>query len=194
MIPTPIIETERLLIREITADDAPFVLELINTPKFHKYIGDRGVRTVEKAGPYVEEKFLKNYRGLGYGLYAVCLKDGTAIGNCGFVRRDTLPGPDIGFAFLPEYEGKGYAFESASAVMKYGRETLGFDRVLAITTLDNDASIRLLERLGFVFEKIIDSAGEKLMLFASDPNSPSILSRLDPIGSPCLSGSHRSVS
>lgn len=160
-----ITETERLIIREMTTDDAAFVLELINTPKFHRYIADRGVRTVKAAKAYIEERFLANYLRHGYSMYAVCLKDGTPIGNCGFVRRDTLPGPDIGFAFLPEYEGQGYGFESSQELLRYGREELGFTEVFAITSLDNDASVGLLEKLGFRFQDIIDNDGEKLNLF-----------------------------
>lgn len=160
-----ITETERLIIREMTTDDAAFVLELINTPKFHRYIADRGVRTVEAAKAYIEERFLANYRRHGYSMYAVCLKDGTPIGNCGFVRRDTLPGPDIGFAFLPEYERQGYGFESSQELLRYGCEELGFTEVFAITSLDNDASVGLLEKLGFRFQDIIDNDGEKLNLF-----------------------------
>lgn len=160
-----ITETERLIIREMTTDDAAFVLELINTPKFHRYIADRGVRTVEAAKAYIEERFLANYLRHGYSMYAVCLKDGTPIGNCGFVRRDTLPGPDIGFAFLPEYERQGYGFESSQELLRYGCEELGFTEVFAITSLDNDASVGLLEKLGFRFQDIIDNDGEKLNLF-----------------------------
>lgn len=160
-----ITETERLIIREMTTDDAAFVLALINTPKFHRYIADRGIRTIEEAKPYIEERFLANYRQHGYSMYAVCLKDGTPIGNCGFVCRDTLPGPDIGFAFLPDHEGKGYGEESSRALLRYGREELGFSEVFAITSLDNDASVRLLEKLGLRFQRIIDSDGEQLKLF-----------------------------
>ncbi len=166
-----IAETERLIIREMTTDDAAFVLALINTPKFYKFIADRGVRTVAEAEQYIEERFLANQRKHGFGMFAVFLRDGTPIGNCGFVRRDTLAGPDIGFAFLPEYEGKGYGLESARAMMRYGRETLGFTEVFAITSLDNDASVRLLEKLGLRFREIIDSDGEQLNLFHIDLTS-----------------------
>ena len=161
-----ILETPRLVVREMTLDDAPFVLGLLNTPKFIKYIADRGVRTLEDARRYIDERFLASYSANGYGLYMVELKDGTSIGTCGFVRRDTLPGPDIGFAFLPEYEGHGYGYESAAAVMEFGRETLRFDRVLAITSLDNDASKRLLEKLGFRFNRVKQMAGEPLNVYA----------------------------
>ena len=164
-----ILETERLLIREMdSALDAEFVFELLNTPKFIKYIGDRNVRSVEQARDFIENRYRQSYRDHGYGLYAVELKaDTTAVGMCGFVRRDTLPAPDIGFAFLPEHEGKGYGVESAKAVMEFGRDSLGFTTVLAITSQDNDTSGRLLEKLGFAFEDLMDFPdGEKLKLFS----------------------------
>ena len=164
-----LLETERLTIRELdAAADAAFVLELLNRPKFIQYIGDRGVRTVEEAADFIENRYRQSYRDHGYGLYTVELKDKqTPVGLCGFVRRDTLPGPDVGFAFLPDHEGKGYGFESADAMMRYGRETLGFTSVWAITSLDNDASGRLLEKLGFTFERQIESGEEQLKLYSS---------------------------
>ncbi|HKX84839.1 MAG TPA: GNAT family N-acetyltransferase [Pyrinomonadaceae bacterium] len=160
-----ILETERLIIRELTVDDAEFVLDLLNQPSFLKYIGDRGVRDVEQSRAFIESRYRQSYRDNGYGLYAVELKgDGTPIGMCGFVRRDSLPGPDIGFAFLPQYEKKGYGFESADAVMEYGRKTLRFDRVLAITSQDNEASGRLLEKIGFHFDGPIQLTGDNEVL------------------------------
>ncbi len=165
-----IIETDRLILREIdSVFDAEFILELLNTPLFLKYIGDRGVRNGNDAREFIESRYRKSYREHGYGLYAVVLKDnGPAIGMCGFVRRDTLPGPDIGFAFLPDHEKKGYGFESAKAMMEYGFEVLGFDEVFAITTPDNESSGRLLEKIGFSFAKNIDAPdGETLKLFSS---------------------------
>jgi len=165
MIP---IVTERLTLREVTRDDAAFILELLNTPKFIKYIGDRGARSIDDALRYIDERYLASYRDNGYGLYGVGENaSGKPIGACGFVRRDALPGPDIGFSFLPEFEGKGYGFESAAAVMKYGREVLGFDKVLAITSLDNAASEKLLTKLGFTFDETIDLNGESLKLFVN---------------------------
>jgi len=165
MIP---IVTERLTLREVTHDDAAFILELLNTPKFIKYIGDRGARSIDDALRYIDERYLASYRDNGYGLYGVVENaSGALIGACGFVRRDTLPGPDIGFSFLPEFEGKGYGFESAAAVMKYGREVLGFDQVLAITSLDNHASEKLLTKLGFTLDDTIDFNGERLKLFVN---------------------------
>jgi RimJ/RimL family protein N-acetyltransferase len=162
-----ILETARLSLRELTAGDAEFILELLNTPKFVKFIGDRGVRSVEDARVFIETKYRQSYHDHGYGLYAVELKDtGSPIGMCGFVRRDTLPGPDIGFAFLPEYEGKGFGFESASAVMAFGRDSLQFSQLFAITSKDNDVSGKLLEKLGFRFDKLVTmNNGEELKVF-----------------------------
>ena len=172
-----ILETERLILREIAENDAEFMLDLLNQPSFIKYIGDRNVRTVEAAREFIETRYRKSYAENGFGLYAVELKAGAVrnpqlrspnplIGICGFVKRDTLPDADIGFAFLPQFERQGYAFESASAVLRYGKEKLGLRRVLAITTPDNESSGRLLAKLGFAFERLIESGGETLRLFS----------------------------
>lgn len=167
---TQVAETERLVIREIDESDAAFMNALLNSPGFLNYIGDRGVRSDDDARRFISERYRKSYAENGYGLYAVLLKDDLVpVGMCGFVRRDTLPGPDLGFAFLPEHEGKGYGQESSIAVLRYGREELGFERILAITTLDNHASIRLLEKLGFTFEKTMESAdGGHLNVFSKE--------------------------
>jgi len=164
-------ETERLVIRELdSAIDAEFIFELLNTPKFIRYIGDRGVRSVKEAAAFVEDRYRASYREHGFGLYAVNLKTGNApIGMCGFVKRDHLEYPDLGFAFLPEFEGKGYGFESADAMLRYGRDILGFKRVLAITSQDNDVSGKLLTKLGFAFGGICKTPdGEQLKLFEMD--------------------------
>lgn len=163
-----ILETKHLTIREMDADnDAAFVFELLNTPKFIKFIGDRGVRSEKEAAEFIENKYRQSYRDLGYGLYTVCLKKtGDQIGVCGFVKRDTLPDTDIGFAFLPEYEGQGYGFESANAVLEYGRNKLGLLRILAITSPDNDASGNLLEKMGFKFDGMVEISDEPVKLFS----------------------------
>ena len=148
-----ILVTERVIVREVEVADAAFILDLLNQPSFIKYIGDRGVRTIVEAGEFIENRYRQSYRDFGFGLYVVKLKaDPTPLGICGFVKRDTLPDADIGFAFLPQYWGQGYAFEAAAAVMRYGREVLGLKRVLAITSQDNESSGRLLEKLGFVYD------------------------------------------
>lgn len=166
-----ILETERTILREVTGDDAGFILDLLNQPTFIKYIGDRNLRAVEQAREYIESRFTGSYRQFGFGMYAVELKENEMpIGICGFVRRDTLPDADIGFAFLPQFERKGYAFETADALMKYGRDVLGLKRVLAITSLGNASSIKLLEKLGFKFDSLIKQphSDEELRLFSSD--------------------------
>ena len=182
-----ILETERTILREIVESDDEFILDLLNQPSFIKYIGDRNVRNIEQAREFIENRYRQSYREHGFGLYTVELKaefdtlaDATfeseirnpksQIGICGFVKRDTLPDADIGFAFLPQFCGKGYALESAIAVMKYGRDVLGLKRVLAITTQDNESSGKLLEKLGFKFENLIKmpTDDEELKLFSSN--------------------------
>jgi ribosomal-protein-alanine N-acetyltransferase len=145
--------TARLCVRELAADDAPFMLALLNEPSFLANIGDRGVRTLDDARGYLERGPLSSYRRHGFGLYLVELgADGTPIGICGMLRREELPDPDLGFAFLPAYWKQGYAYESAMAIRRHARETLGIRRLLAIVNPPNATSIRLLERLGFRFE------------------------------------------
>jgi RimJ/RimL family protein N-acetyltransferase len=146
------------------------MLDLLNTPKFIKYIGDRNVRNIEQSEDFIETRYQKSYDENGYGLYLVELKqDKSAIGVCGFVKRAELPVADIGFAFFPQFEGKGFAFESAEAVMQYGGKVLNFERVAAITTQDNVRSGKLLEKLGFKFEKLVDMpTGETLKLFSME--------------------------
>lgn len=166
-----ILETERLILREIVESDDEFVLDLLNQPSFIKYIGDRNVTNLEQAREFIESRYRKSYADNGFGLYAVELKETSeAIGFCGFVKREGLPDADLGFAFLPQFEKRGFAFESASAVMKYGRENLNLQRVLAITTQTNESSIKLLNKLGFKFDGLIKMPNdtEELNLFVSE--------------------------
>ena len=167
-----ILETERTILREVTNDDAEFILDLLNQPSFIKFIGDRNVRTVEQARDYIESRFTESYKRFGFAMWAVVLKEtGDLIGLCGFVKRDGLPDADIGFAFLPQFERQGYGFETASAAMRYGRETLNLPRVLAITSIDNVSSQKLLEKIGLQFERLISLPNdtEELKLFSSAP-------------------------
>ncbi len=166
-----VLETERLVLRWLSVDDADFILNLLNQPSFVRYIGDRGVRNVSDARLYIESKFVESYRRFGFGLYLVELKeDKTPIGICGFVKRDTLPDADIGFAFLPQYWSQGYALESARAAFGYGKSDLGFKRILAITTKDNDASGKLLAKVGLKFERMIRLSNneDESKLYSSD--------------------------
>ena len=151
----PVLETRRLVLRRLTTEDAGWILELLNDPAFLRYVGDKGVRTHADACRYIETGPVASYERHGFGLLRVELKDGgEPIGMCGLLKRDSLPEPDIGFALLPRHRAKGYAFESASAVLAHARDTLGLVRVLAITSPDNAASIELLEGLGFRFERM----------------------------------------
>ena len=144
-----VVRTERLLLRHATADDAAFVLGLLNEPSFLRFIGDRGVRTLDDAHRYIADRLVGSYERHGFGMWVVERLDlAGPLGISGIVRRDTLPGPDIGFAFLPEHWGRGYAFESALAVRDHAFGALGLPRLLAIANQDNAPSIRLLERLG----------------------------------------------
>jgi RimJ/RimL family protein N-acetyltransferase len=165
-----VLSTERLELREFTADDADFVLRVVNEPAFLRYIGDRGVRTPDDARRYIAEGPVAGYARDGHGLMRVARKsDGAGVGMCGVLKRDTLPEPDIGFSFLPEYWSQGYALEAAREVMRHARVTLRLGRILAITTRDNEPSIRLLGKLGFRFERMIAFDAEQLRLFVNDP-------------------------
>ncbi len=165
----PVIETERLSLRPLSTEDAWFILELVNGQSFIQNIGDRKVRSSVDARAYIRAGAMKTYAQQGVGTHAVILKDGgIPIGVCGLLKRDVFEDHDVGFAFLPRYWSKGYAFEAAAAVLEHGRETLGLSRVLAFTSLDNAASIRLLEKLGFRLEKIVDFEGERVRLFGRD--------------------------
>lgn len=145
-----IAETERLLLRWLVAGDARFILELVNEPSWIRNIGDKGIKTREDARRYIENGPIAMYGRLGYGLYLVELKDvREPIGICGLIKRESLADVDIGFAFLPRFRARGYALESAAAVMSYARRVLGLTRVVAIVSKDNHRSCRLLDKLGF---------------------------------------------
>ena len=155
-----IVETERLIVRELTLADAPFILELLNEPAFHQYIGDKGVRDIAGAEKYLRDGPLAMYKRHGFGLWLVTLKgSGEPVGISGLLQRDYLPKPDLGFALLHRHTGQGYAHESAVAVLRHGRETLQLPRILAITAAENAASIGLLQKLGFRFQRMIDLPG-----------------------------------
>jgi RimJ/RimL family protein N-acetyltransferase len=165
------LETNRLLLRPITVDDAPFILTLLNEPSFLQYIGDKQVRNLEEARQYILNGPVASYERHGFGLCLMELRDSRApVGMCGLLKREELPQPDIGFALLPDFWSKGLAFEAATAVLNDGRERLKFLRVLAITSLDNEKSINLLERLGFKFDRVIRLSAEReqVKLFIRD--------------------------
>lgn len=170
MLPLKVAETERLLIRRLDSSDSAFILQLVNDPSWLHYIGDKGVRTPEDAQRYVENGPAAMYERFGFGLYAVEVKDSHALaGICGLIKREALNDVDLGFAFLPKFRARGYAYEAACAVMSYGRATLGLRRIVAILSRDNERSRKLLEKLGFRFEVPVrmTTDGEDLDLYAN---------------------------
>ncbi len=167
-----ITKTNRLIISKVTLKDAPFFLELMNTPHWIKYIGDRNVKTVKEAETYLKNGILKSYKERGYGFYKVALKSNpnAAIGICGLIKRDEFDIPDIGFAFLPQFEGEGYGYESSVTILEQARNEFDVIKVGAITLELNVNSIKLLEKLGFSFEKTIKpfDDDQELLFFAKD--------------------------
>jgi len=166
-----ILETDRLLIRQLTVDDANFILELLNDPSFIQNIGDRNVRTVEDAKAYVLNGPVASYAKNGFGLSLVILKaTGESIGMCGLIKRDVLEDVDIGYAYLPRYWSKGYAIEAALAMKSYAKETVRLNRLVAIVDPANAGSTRVLEKLGMKFEKMIRLSQNdiELKFFACD--------------------------
>jgi RimJ/RimL family protein N-acetyltransferase len=162
-----IIRTPRLELRELSLSDAGFILELLNEEGFLQFIGDKGVRSLEGARDYISKGPMDSYERNGFGLYATCLRDGTPVGICGLVKRDGLDDPDVGFAFLSRHCSKGYAVESASAVLAHGTRVLKLPRIVAITSPGNSKSIAVLEKIGLRFEQLIrlQESSPELKLF-----------------------------
>lgn len=164
-----ILETERLILRQFTLDDAPFILELLNTPTWLQFIGDRNVHSIEDAENYLLNGSLKSYAENGFGFYAVVTKEnGKTIGMCGLIKRDTLPDIDIGFAFLPNLISKGFGFEIASATLDYALNVLNIKRIIAIVNPDNEKSIGLIKKIGMKYEATIPFGEKEVMVFGID--------------------------
>lgn len=163
-----VFETERLLLRPTIQEDAEFILELLNTPKWLQFIGDRNVKTTEEAKAYIQSKMLPQLKRCGYSNYTLIRKvDRLKIGTCGLYDREGLEGIDIGFAFLPKYEQKGYAFESANKLMNMAFDEFGICKINAIVSKDNLSSQVLLEKLGLKLEgtTILPNDDEELLLY-----------------------------
>src|SRR4051812_28053941 len=167
--PAAVIETARLRLRHMTVpDDVAFVLDLLNEPGFLQYIGDKGVRTDEDARRYIENGPRASYARFGFGLYTVVLKaSGESTGICGLVKRESLNDVDVGFAFLPQFRGAGYAIEAAAAVVRHGLDVLRLPRIVALTDPANERSIRLLEKLGLRSRGpiVLDGDARETLLF-----------------------------
>lgn len=152
-----LLETPRLRLRRVSLEDAPFILDLLNEPSFLAFIGDKGVRDIAGAEQYIRQGPMASYERFGFGLYLVLLRDGDVpIGMCGILKRDALPDVDIGYAYRPAWWSQGYAFEAAEAVLAHGRADFGLRRIVAILSPENEASKRLLTRLGFREEGLIE--------------------------------------
>lgn len=163
-----ILETERLILREFTLEDDSFIFELLNTDEWKKYIGDRGIKNLHDAQTYISDKLISSYIKNGFGFYMVELKnENIPIGMCGLAKREALDHVDVGYALLPAYFKKGYAFEAASATVEYAKNNLGLKRILAITIEAHADSIKLLGKLNFKFEKkmFMPDDPEELMIF-----------------------------
>ena len=155
MATLPELETERLSLRRFELEDAPFIVELLNQPSFLRNIGDRGVRNVADAHRYLREGPMAMYAKYGFGLWRVSRRsDDTFVGMCGLLKRDMLPDVDVGYAFLPEHWGQGYAFEAANATIELGARRFGLGRIIGVVSDHNAASIRVLEKAGMRFERM----------------------------------------
>lgn len=164
-------ETPRLRLRELTGDDAAFILELVNEPGWLRFIGDRNVHSLEDARGYIERGPVASYAKHGFGLWAVDLREtGERLGMCGLIRRESLPYVDLGFAFLERHHGHGYAREAAAAAVALASDTYALTRLLAITDLDNIASRKVLGHVGFTFEREFtwSENGQQQALFTQD--------------------------
>ena len=160
-----VFETERLTLHQFTAGDAEFILELVNEPSFIQNIGDRGVRTTSDAIKYIETGPVASYARNGFGLCKVMLKEsGESIGMCGLIKRDALDDVDIGYAYLPKYWSKGYAVEAALGVKEFARDVVKLKRIVAIVDPANLSSIRLLEKIGMKFERLVRPSADDIEL------------------------------
>lgn len=146
----PVLSTQRLILRRMCLDDAPFMLDLLNQPSWLRFIGDRGVTNLQQARDYIANGAMASYQRFGFGFFVVEMKGQPgAIGTCGLAKRDYLEDVDLGYALLPQYWSQGFASEASIGVIEYARNVLKLPRLVATTTRDNTISIRLLEKLGF---------------------------------------------
>ena len=168
-----VVETKRTRVRRFRLGDAAFVHEMLTDPDWLRNIGDRGVRDLPTARAYLQNSILDMYARLGFGMYLVELKEtGQWIGTCGFVKRDGLEDVDLGYALLPQFRGQGFARETAGAVLDYARNTLGFERVVAVVAPYNEPSSRICRDLGFNFERRVRLPihNDELYLFSRQLN------------------------
>jgi RimJ/RimL family protein N-acetyltransferase len=166
-----VLETERLVLRQFTTDDAEFIFEQLNEPSWIQNIGNRNIRTLDDARAYIVNGPRASYEKNGFGLWLIVLKEtGESIGMCGLIKRDNLEDVDIGYALLPRFWSRGYAVEAAQAVKNYARDVVGLKRLVAIVDPANEGSIRVIEKIGLRYEKMVRLSADDidLKLFAVD--------------------------
>lgn len=157
-----VLHTERLTLTRLSYDDCDFVYELVNEPAFKRFIGDKKVNTLADAREYLRTGPIGSYEQHGYGMFLVSTKESCeAVGMCGLVKRDQFEDPDVGFAFLQRFWARGFALESAQAVVNYGAGQLGLQRMIAIVDPRNKASVRLIRKLGFAYERMVRMQGDE---------------------------------
>lgn len=180
MAPSDIVlSTARLRLRLFTPEDASFVVALLNSPGWLRYIGDRHVHTDAEASDWLALRIISHYAARGYGFWAVePLQGGACMGLCGLIWRNGLDAPDLGYALLPAHEGQGYAREAAAACLRHGHSVLKMQRILAITDPHNERSARVLLDVGMQETGTVRLPGgtEDLRLFASLQATPATLS------------------
>lgn len=162
-----IIETSRLILSELKTEDAAFILKLYNDPDFITYVGDKGIKSIQDAENFINTEPRQSYKDYKHGLYLVQLKDATSIGICGLLKRENLNFPDIGFAILPDHRKMGFIYEASKALIQDAKRRLHYKNILAITSPDNKATIKLLIKLGFIFKEMIkiDSNNKPTQLY-----------------------------
>ncbi len=156
------LETDRLFLKPMSIDEADFILELYNSPNFIRFIGDRNIKSIQDAEQYILSKFLPQFERLGYGNFLIQLKStGQKIGGVGIFEREGLEVQDIGFSFLPEFEGKGYGFEASKKLLEMSFSAFGLKKISAITSQENRASRKLIKKLGFTYRSTVQLLGDK---------------------------------
>lgn len=169
-----VIETERLILQPMNIDDSDLILELYNAPNFIKFIGDRNIKTLQNAENYIAAKFLPQIEKLGYGNYLIKRKsDHKKIGGVGIFEREGMDVKDIGFSFLPDFEGKGYGFEAAAKLLETAYEQFGCTKISAITSKENTASQKLIKKLGLTYLKTVQlpDETEELLYYEIENNT-----------------------
>ncbi|MEP7231008.1 MAG: GNAT family N-acetyltransferase [Ginsengibacter sp.] len=155
---------ERLILNLLTLDNRDFVKRLVNTPGWLDFIGDRNVHTDDDAIAYINK--IRNTQNLYYWVVSI-KNENTPIGIISFLKRDYLENFDIGFAFLPEYNGNGYAYEAAKEVLVIVSKDPRYAAILATTVPKNTNSIKLLTKLGLHFQKEIEVEKQKLHVYTN---------------------------